>query len=332
MSQSQNFSIQNGLAKPSLRTLLDGELDKLASRMNCSSIGTIKAYNASNQTVNVQINYKKVLQGGNVVSLNKATDLYLDYPLLLSVPAVFLQGGGAYLSFPIAVGDTCLVMFCDREIDTFLQYGYTTPQPPQSPRVHDINDAIALIGVRSFTNSLKNIRTDICSLTDNTGERLAQAGFLQAYAGSSAPSGWLLCYGQAVSRGTYATLFSVIGTTYGSGDGSTTFNLPDLRGRTIAGLDNMGGTDANVLTATFTPNRNTLGGTAGEEAHQLVISEMPSHSHSAKIYRDSGATNQVFSNSYTTNYDGQISTNNEGGDGQHNNVQPTLMINWIIKI
>jgi len=74
------------------------------------------------------------------------------------------------------------------------------------------------------------------------------SGMLAPFAGSTAPTGWFLCYGQAVSRTDNADLFTAIGTTYGTGDGSTTFNLPDLRGRTIAGVDDMGGSAASRLT------------------------------------------------------------------------------------
>jgi microcystin-dependent protein len=70
------------------------------------------------------------------------------------------------------------------------------------------------------------------------------SGAVTAFAGVAAPTGWLLCDGSAVSRATYAALFSVIGTTYGSGNGSTTFNLPDLRGEFIRGLDNGRGVDS----------------------------------------------------------------------------------------
>lgn len=75
----------------------------------------------------------------------------------------------------------------------------------------------------------------------------APAGSVVAFAGSAAPVGWLLCDGSAVSRTTYAVLFAAIATAYGAGDGSTTFNLPDLRGRTAVGKDDMGGTPANRL-------------------------------------------------------------------------------------
>lgn len=72
------------------------------------------------------------------------------------------------------------------------------------------------------------------------------------YAGSVAPDGFLLCYGQAISRTTYSRLFAAISTAFGVGDGSTTFNIPDCRGRIIAGKDDMGGTAANALNATLT--------------------------------------------------------------------------------
>ena len=70
------------------------------------------------------------------------------------------------------------------------------------------------------------------------------SGAVSAFAGASAPSGWLLCNGQAVSRTTYAALFSVVSVIYGSGDGSTTFNVPDLRGEFVRGLDGGRGVDA----------------------------------------------------------------------------------------
>lgn len=78
-------------------------------------------------------------------------------------------------------------------------------------------------------------------------QALLPAGMMSPFAGGTAPTGWLLCDGSAVSRSTYAALFSAIGTAWGAGDGSTTFNLPDMRGRVPAGLDNLGGTAANRL-------------------------------------------------------------------------------------
>src|SRR5260370_42412322 len=99
--------------------------------------------------------------------------------------------------------------------------------------------------------------------------------------------------GRAVSRSTYSTLFGVISTTFGVGDGSTTFNVPDLRGRVVAGKDNMGGSAASRLTSTtMSPDGITLGATGGEQTHTLVTSEMPSHTHTVtsllRLYGDGG--------------------------------------------
>ena len=113
------------------------------------------------------------------------------------------------------------------------------------------------------------------------------AGEIKQYAGDTAPNGYLLCQGQAVSRTTYADLFNVISTKYGVGDGSTTFNLPDLRGRVPVGLS---------------PSDNdfkTLGSKGGEKAHTLTVQEMPSHNHSATLTINSGGahTHSASSNS-----------------------------------
>jgi microcystin-dependent protein len=116
------------------------------------------------------------------------------------------------------------------------------------------------------------------------------AGCVIPYAGSTSPAGWLLCAGQAVSRTEYGALFAVVGTTYGSGDGSTTFNLPDLRGRAVAGVDNMGGSAANRLTAGGSGVAgNTLGSAGGAETHTLTGAQSgtSAHSHTGSSGNDS---------------------------------------------
>jgi microcystin-dependent protein len=109
-----------------------------------------------------------------------------------------------------------------------------------------------------------------------TRDNVLPAGIMVDFAGLSAPDGWLLCNGQAVSRSTYSRLYNAISTIYGAGNGSTTFNIPDFRGRVAIGLDNMGGTPADRVTATAADN---LGGTGGTENVTLTINQIPVHSH-----------------------------------------------------
>jgi microcystin-dependent protein len=92
------------------------------------------------------------------------------------------------------------------------------------------------------------------------------------YAGSSAPTGWLLCNGAAVSRTTYADLFTAISTTFGTGDGSTTFNLPDCTGRVIAGKE---AAATRLTSAVSGVDGATLGSASGSQSHTLTIPELP---------------------------------------------------------
>ena len=90
--------------------------------------------------------------------------------------------------------------------------------------------------------------------------------------------GYLICYGQAISRTTYKELFTIIGTDYGVGDGSSTFNLPDCRGRASIAADNQGGTSANVVTNT---EADSIAGKLGEES----VTDVPAHTHTMS-YQD----------------------------------------------
>lgn len=149
------------------------------------------------------------------------------------------------------------------------------------------------------------------------------------YAASAAPTGYLLCDGAAISRTTYSTLFGLLGTTYGAGDGSTTFNIPDLRGRVIAGQDDMGGASANRLTGqTGGVDGDVLGGSGGAETHTLSIAEMPAHTHTYTAHDALGATGSGGDAQLRTATE---STSSTGGGGAHNNVQPTIILNYIIK-
>lgn len=143
-------------------------------------------------------------------------------------------------------------------------------------------------------------------------------GTVVPYAGASAPAGWLLCYGQNVSRTTYATLFGVLSTTFGSGDGSTTFGLPDLRGRAPFGKDDMGGSAANRVTnATSGITATNLGAAGGDE-------RLHAHTHTELgLVGGSGAAG---GSTFT-----QVSQNTgTAGAGSSQNMPPALVLNMII--
>lgn len=178
-------------------------------------------------------------------------------------------------------------------------------------------------------------------------------GAILPYGGSAAPSGWLLCDGSAVSRTTYSDLFSVIGTTFGAGDGSTTFNVPDSRGRVVV----------HKNSGTF----NSIGATGGEETHTLSAIEMPSHTHavsgstgiesashshtisggsliasystldvttggaSARVNSISEASPSASTESSNHTHSFSVTSGSAGSGSAHNNLQPYIVMLGIIR-
>lgn len=247
----------------------------------------------------------------------------------------------------MAVNFTPIVNSADADADTF-----NTPLSELDDAIENVVDGdkdLTSPTILSFENAVHDHSSDAeggkigLNALDSTGEpagRLAvtdgsggfefgagpglPTGGLIPFAGSTAPSGWLLCAGQAVSRTTYADLFAVISTTYGAGDGSTTFNVPDLRGRFPLGKDDMGGSAANRVTATEADN---LGQGSGAETHTLTVNEIPSHNHPLTFQGGGGG--------YTVS-SGQLggtttNSGNRGGDQAHNNMPPYITLNYIIK-
>ena len=146
-------------------------------------------------------------------------------------------------------------------------------------------------------------------------------GAIMPFGGGTVPDNYLLCNGQAVSRTTYATLFQTIGTAFGVGDGSTTFNIPDLRGKVPVGYDS---TQTEF---------DTLGETGGEKTHTLTTNEMPIHNHAIGINggTETGARFTFTSDSQKRYYSGQDIIQNAGGSQPHNILQPYQTTNYIIK-
>ena len=185
-------------------------------------------------------------------------------------------------------------------------------------------------------------------------------GGLLPFVGSSAPNSlFVLPYGQAISRTTYASLFALTSTTFGVGDGSTTFNLPDLRGRSVFGLDNMGGTSANRLTnQSGGVDGDTRGATGGSETHTLTSGESASHTHSfSATTSTNGAHTHTFAtftsgtggvrpltglgtsgNTITVQSDGDHThtvsgtTGSSGSGTAHNNLPPAIILPYIMRV
>ena len=163
---------------------------------------------------------------------------------------------------------------------------------------------------------------------------------------SSVPSGFLECNGAAVSRSTYSALFAIIGTTYGSGDGSTTFNVPDLQDNVPVGKSNNKAlaSTGGANTVSVTPSGNVAGSTANAS---LSTAQLASHSHNA--FRGganpSAPHGNFFPNNYFSNVSGSSVSNTGSGSGHSHNMsanfsgdtanpsvlQPYLTIIYIIK-
>lgn len=174
--------------------------------------------------------------------------------------------------------------------------------------------------------SQQSVKAYVDALSAVVG-RNAPVGMMAPYAGSAAPTGWLLCNAAAVSRTTYAGLFAVIGTTYGVGDGSTTFNLPDLRGRVPMGAGTGDATDATA---------HALASKAGTEGVTLTAAQsgLPAHTHTTNLATASDSGQTANFGGGTASVQGTKATGantSAAASAAHNNVQPSLTVNYIIK-
>ena len=186
----------------------------------------------------------------------------------------------------------------------------TTPWgiPYVDPDVAKVEQLAVL--VNAMSDALNDALTQVANLNPT--------GSIRIWTTDAAPVGHLICNGAAVSRTTYADLYAVIGTAFGTGDGSTTFNLPDLRGRVPVGRDS-GQTEFDSL--------NESG---GAKTHTLTIAEMPRHNHLGNTKVLGGGTTGAFLRVDGSSY-GLKDLTPTGGGGAHNNLQPYRVINFIIK-
>jgi hypothetical protein len=161
-------------------------------------------------------------------------------------------------------------------------------------------------------------------------------GTVSAYMGTVAPNGWLLCDGSAISRTTYTVLFSIIGTASGNGNGTTTFNLPDMRGMFLRGVDGTAGNDPDKLTRTA----SNLGGNTGNAVGSKEIDAFQGHIHfcgvgpsgvpGPRLNGGSASGVAFFNNNYPTNNPQDNGINGTPRTG--NETRPkNIYVNYIIK-
>jgi microcystin-dependent protein len=231
-----------------------------------------------------------------------------------------------------------------KAISNYQQTVTQSPLVPATPQVGDIwfNTTLGL----SFTyydDGTSKQWVEMVSSAVPAVNTIMPSGTVVQTARATAPDLWLLCQGQAISRTTYPSLFLAIGTSYGSGDGSTTFNIPNLQGRVPVGKG------AGTFAA--------LGATGGAETHTLSTTEMPSHTHTQDAHNHSVTTNSAAEATtiggysptymrmffgtdragsilnYSTAMQTTIATNqNTGGGAAHNNLQPYIVLNYMIKV
>lgn len=183
--------------------------------------------------------------------------------------------------------------------------------------LHQVIDGVKTTKFATFENLVNAVYALLSDAFTPETPETALIGEIKMWSAATAPDKWLLCDGAAISRTTYADLFTVVSTTYGVGDGTTTFNIPDFRGRAPIGAGQGSG-----LTA------RTLGVRLGEEKHTNTISEMPVHNHPLDKATSVGTTT-------TTSPKGSVkqtggSSGDAGGGDAHNTMQPSLVVNFIL--
>jgi microcystin-dependent protein len=298
-----------------------------------SFVGTTDTQTLTNKTITGGTVNPTTLQQAGVAAVTTTGTQTLTNKTLTS-PAITdatITGTTTATSGTIALGTNASAITADSKTISAAEVGY-------------------LDGVTSAVQT--QINTANTAITNNT-----PVGAVTMWVAADAPTGWTLCQGQAISRSTFGSLFTVIGTTYGAGDGSTTFNLPDLRGRVPMGA----GLGRNVAGNADLATSRTLGQRVSDAQTVTLTAEqsgLPDHVHNmisenqgganpATVAVGSGQTGIVgweagpglatgFETSLNSTFQyaigvGGVFGGAKNASSSHENTQPSTVINFIIK-
>ena len=276
----------------------------------------------------------------NNVYTKEDTDAEIDKKIINKADKTYVDDA---LDLKANISDTYTKQETDNKLDTLnnninnklLSKANTTSVYTKEETATVINSAIANKADKTYVDNALGLKADkedtytkseIDDMFDNptiTGDTYP-IGAIAPFAGVTTPQNWLLCDGREVSREIYSELFAIIGTTWGAGDGSTSFNLPDLRNRMPVGA----GDDY------------TLASKGGEKEHTLTVDEMPSHGHEVKDISynvnfgradGGGGPNFPISGAGSGNSYGLVTALETGGNKPHNNMPPYTGTYYIIK-
>jgi microcystin-dependent protein len=345
LPNNTRYGILTTTQRPPTAEMLDAEFNALTDDVNmlAASINAVQA--GSIPGANDPLNANKVLKtdGSNNLSWTYVTNAEIE------ANAVVEQKLAAQSVTTSKIGDAAVT------IQKIAQNAVGTNQLIDAcvitGKIADANVTTAKLAHQAVTQTqIANSAVGTNQLIDSnvTTTKIADAaitvakldpsiippGTINCSAAMHLPAGWLYCDGSAVNRVTYAALFAAIGITYGAGDGNTSFNLPDLRGRMIAGIGNNAGNldDTAGRVTRVTANAVQLGGHGGNEQHQLTIPEMPAHTHD--YLKPTPIPNLTIGGVGTTTVDCNpfvAPTASTGGNQPHNNMSPFLLLKYLIK-
>lgn len=230
------------IGKPSMVDILDLHAGDIKATLNAVNIGQITAFNASEQTADVQLLIKMVQE----VSPD-GVPTYAERPALIRVPCITLFGGNAFLSMPIQVGDSCLVFFNDRETDGWMFNGGV--QAPVSHRLHDASDAFALVGVRSLVDVIATYLSNGIRLSygDNgTSQIDLQTAAINTLAALFTHTGNMKITGTLEVEGNVKCDANLVVTGTMSGNGGTLTSTDGIAAPTLSAANGATGTGTHV--------------------------------------------------------------------------------------